>query len=260
MNPFIGQLSFLSKRLSRRQSRLAKGFTLTELAVVMVILALLIGGLLLPLAAQDEMRRTQETQKILTDIHEALIGYAIINDRLPCPAMADSNGLAKPESAGNCVADFSNGFVPAVTLGLMPIDQAGFAIDAWGNRIRYALSTASSNALSNGIRTYYQSSGGFPSADLRVCTSSTAISAGKCANPETTNLLTKSAVAVIFSVGKNGGDNGGADEQVNKGASPLFISHAKTDDKFSNGEFDDIVIWLSPNILYSRMIAAGRLP
>ena len=26
------------------------------------------------------------------------------------------------------------------------------------------------------------------------------------------------------------------------------------------GEFDDIVVWLSPNILCSRLLAAGRLP
>jgi len=25
-------------------------------------------------------------------------------------------------------------------------------------------------------------------------------------------------------------------------------------------EFDDLVTWISPNILYSRLIAAGRLP
>ena len=28
----------------------------------------------------------------------------------------------------------------------------------------------------------------------------------------------------------------------------------------TGGEFDDLVTWISPNILYNRMISAGRLP
>jgi prepilin-type N-terminal cleavage/methylation domain-containing protein len=38
----------------------ARGFTLTEMAVVLLILTLLIGGMLMPLSAQDEVRRTAE--------------------------------------------------------------------------------------------------------------------------------------------------------------------------------------------------------
>ena len=43
----------------------ARGFTLTELAVVVAIIALLIGGMLMPLLAQDDVRRNQQTQKQL---------------------------------------------------------------------------------------------------------------------------------------------------------------------------------------------------
>jgi hypothetical protein len=27
-----------------------------------------------------------------------------------------------------------------------------------------------------------------------------------------------------------------------------------------NGELDDLVTWLSPSVLFSRMVSAGRLP
>jgi len=236
------------------------GFTLTELAVVLVIVALLIGGMLLPLAAQDELRRTQETQRTLSEIREALIGYVATNDRLPCPATAGSNGLADPAVPSACNATFGNGFIPAATLGIAPVDANGFAVDAWGNRIRYAVTTASGNAFTNsGVRGYYVANGIFPTADLRVCSSSAPIVANKCANPETSNVLTNTAVAVVFSVGKNGGDNGGADETINLGAGPIFVFHNPTP-RESGNEFDDIVVWLSPNILFNRMIAAGRLP
>ena len=44
----IGKILRRSTRLNRRHT----GFTLTELAVVMVIVALLVGGMLVPLSAQ----------------------------------------------------------------------------------------------------------------------------------------------------------------------------------------------------------------
>ena len=40
----------------------------------------------------------------------------------------------------------------------------------------------------------------------------------------------------------------------------VFVSHTPTPSNAANGEFDDIVVWISPNILFSRMVAAGQLP
>ena len=31
-------------------------------------------------------------------------------------------------------------------------------------------------------------------------------------------------------------------------------------DKISTDDFDDLVVWISPGILFNRMIASGRLP
>ena len=56
------------------------GFTLVELAVVLVIMAVLIGGMLVPLSAQRDIRNVSETQKQLSEIKEALLGFAIINN------------------------------------------------------------------------------------------------------------------------------------------------------------------------------------
>ena len=39
-----------------------------------------------------------------------------------------------------------------------------------------------------------------------------------------------------------------------------FVSHPPTANGAPNGYFDDIVIWISPNILINRMVAAGKLP
>lgn len=246
------------------------GFTLTEIAVVLIIVALLIGGMLMPLSAQDELRRTAETQKTINDIREALLGFVIINDRLPCPASATSHGLEEWSAGGNCNTvtwpnNANTGFVPAATLGITPTDSAGFAIDAWGNRIRYAVTVSQPGSpFVNGIGSYYRNNGNvFPSSDLHVCASApdaASLAASLCATPDTTNVLANHAVAVIFSVGKNGGDRGGIDETINLGAKPLFISHTPTPAGSADGEFDDILTWISPNIVFGRLVAAGRLP
>ncbi len=53
------------------------GFTLIELAIVLVILTILIGGLAVPLSAQIQARRIAETNKTLEEAREAVIGYAM---------------------------------------------------------------------------------------------------------------------------------------------------------------------------------------
>lgn len=65
--------------------RLDKGFTLTELAVVLVIVSLLMGGLLIPLGAQQEIEKRRATEQQLNNIRETLIAFGTVNMRLPCP-------------------------------------------------------------------------------------------------------------------------------------------------------------------------------
>lgn len=68
------------------------GFTLVEMAVVLIIIGLIIGGLVTPLTMQMELRSRQETKKSLETIKEALIGFALANGRLPCPDF-DGDGV-----------------------------------------------------------------------------------------------------------------------------------------------------------------------
>jgi len=50
----------------------ARGFTLIELAIVLVIVTILIGGLAVPLSAQIQARRIAETKKTLEEAREAI--------------------------------------------------------------------------------------------------------------------------------------------------------------------------------------------
>lgn len=55
----------------------ARGFTLIELAIVLVLITILIGGLVVPLSAQIQARRIAETNRTLEEAREAIIGYAM---------------------------------------------------------------------------------------------------------------------------------------------------------------------------------------
>src|ERR1700693_521516 len=146
-------------RSSRDRARSsAAGFTLVELAVVFTIVALLLASLMYTLSAQVEQRNFEETRRRLDQARELLLSFAIVNGRLPCPGryttashsqgfesfcVAATGGCAGGETTtvqthGNC-SNFYDGFVPAATIGITSVDSSGFAVDAWGNRIRYAI-------------------------------------------------------------------------------------------------------------------------
>ncbi len=61
------------------------GFTLVEVAIVLVVLAILTGSILVPLSAQMEQRYYDDTTRTMNDVRDALLGFAVVNKRLPCP-------------------------------------------------------------------------------------------------------------------------------------------------------------------------------
>lgn len=235
------------------------------MAIVLLVIGLLLGSGLSLLGAQIELQRTRTTQKTLEDARESLIGFAMANGRLPCPASPVSQGIESPEGGGVCTHPY-NGLLPAATLGLPGVDSQGYLPDAWGlpaNRIRYAVTTAhgSSATTTDGIRNTGMATF---APNLSVCTSASGMTSSSCGSA---TALTNTAVAVIHSLGKNaasgasGGSGGsGLDEATNLANTRFFISHAPSASGAANGEFDDILTWLASNVLYSRLVQAGRLP
>lgn len=242
-------------------ARLQLGFSLVELAIVMLIISILMAGVLVPLSIQMDVRKGGETRKTIEEAREALVGFAMANSRLPCPASAASNGVEAPSGGGVCTAPLA-GFVPAVTLSLTPTDAQGYLLDGWNNRVRYAVTTANSAAFTFTTTGQMKALGiAALASDLRVCSTSTGKIVGPPPSCAANATLTSTAVAVIYSLGPNGPTGGtGTDEAENLNADRLFISHDPTPAGATNGEFDDLVVWLSPNVLYNRLITALVLP
>lgn len=257
-----------------------RGFSLVELAIVLIIVALLSGGMLVSLTTSRDIALAGDTQRQLGNISDALLGFAAANGRLPCPASTTSNGaesfctgdaaaavcgaevLTPPPLHGRCGNPF-DGFLPAKTLGITPTDAQGYAVDPWNNRIRYGVSTANDgvNYVFTGPDKIKAAWGTPPLPDaskmLRVCnTAAAATGAGETADCQNTaSTVANNAVAVVFSRGPNGSANPtSADEIENGDNDRMFISVT------NSPTFDDSVSWLSPNLLYNRMISSGRLP
>lgn len=247
----------------------AFGFTLVELTIVMVIVALLLGGLLVPLSAQQDIRQQTDTEKQLNESRDALIGYAQINGRLPCPAVSASDGRENRDAGTRqCASLF--GFVPWVELGVRPVD-------AWGRLIGYRVSSA-----------FAQS--GAAGSDPSLSTSSEAQLKIQGHNsdgsyPDLTNNVPREVVFVILSHGKNGhhgtqvdGSAGPSDagitnpdEDINRvalttanpEATPgraTLISRTPTPASAPTvGGFDDLLVWVPRSVLINRLVAAGKI-
>ena len=215
----------------------------------------MLASLLVPLATQVDQRNISDTQKKLDEIREALIGYAASQTppHLPCPDVtsgAGANDGQEDFNAGTGVCNAQEGNIPWVTLGVAPYDN-------WGNRIHYIVSSFFSNR-SPAATMSLSSTGTLTICPAAGCTSATAIGIN--------------VPAAILSYGKNGygainsATNtqnpapASADEVENTNGDPKFVSRSQTDVNSPAGEYDDIVVWLSSNVLFNRLVAAGKLP
>jgi prepilin-type N-terminal cleavage/methylation domain-containing protein len=233
-----------------------KGFTLVEIAIVMLIITLLLTGLVPTISSQVEQRQSNETRKQMEEIQQALIGYAVAKGYFPCPAVSAASGV-EDRTAGVCTG--------GKRVGLLPWSELGVSkTDSWGRIFRYSVTPAFANSTAP-----------FTLTTLRDITIQTRTSASAAL----TNFSNASDIpAVVLSNGPNGifgtldngsvipntapGSNNVNDQNTNgTGVGTTFVSRdlaAPTNN--SDLAFDDLVVWISPNTLFNRMVQAGKLP
>lgn len=260
-----------SRRCPERTARSQAAFSLVEAALVLLIMTLALSALAVPLAAQVQLRRHDETRRLLDEAKEALLGFAAAHGRLPCPASEASRGAESfapgGDAANGLCSHFHDGYLPGAALGLAPLDADGFVRDAWmqpRNRIRYAVFGA--GASIHGVAQPLTRAGGMQAATLPalgaaphylfIC--ARAHAAGDCG--PAANQLTRRAAFVLVSAGANASATPGAgsDEARNLDGNGTFVSR-----DFSNApgeEFDDIVHWVAVPLVVNRLLLAGRLP
>jgi len=254
-------------------TRSRRAFTLLEVLVALVVVALLASGLAVPMAAQLQQRRLEEARRQLDEAKEAVLGFAAAHGRLPCPASAASRGeesfAAGGDATNGACSNFHDGFLPAASLGLAPLDSDGFLRDPWGsprNRLRYAVFGAGlavngiANPLTrvNGMQSTTLPGLGAAPHYLFICASSAGVSAAGCG--VAANQLTRRAAFVLLSLGPNAIDDPppASDEWRNVDGDAVFVSR---DAASGNANaFDDVLHWVPVHLVASRLLAAGRLP
>jgi prepilin-type N-terminal cleavage/methylation domain-containing protein len=230
-----------------------RGFSLIELAIVLVIITILIGGLAVPLSAQIQARRIGETKQAMQEAREALFGYAMTHPAsivptsryLPCPDI-DGDGHEDRVSDSQCSG--YQGFFPWADLGAAPQD-------AWGNRLGYAVVVQFINRT-KGFSASSPTSTEF--TPLRICTTHT------CSADVATDV-----VFVLVSYGPNGwgarnisgstlAAPTGLDEAENVVDGNLkYVSRFPTKADSADGEFDDLIVWASRSALIARVCPTG---
>jgi prepilin-type N-terminal cleavage/methylation domain-containing protein len=226
------------------------GFTLIEMAIVLVIITILIGGLAVPLSAQIQARRVAETRQVMQEAREAVLGYAMTHlatpagkRYLPCPDTTGDGREDRNLATQACTQAY--GWLPWVTLGTA-------AQDAWGNRLLYAVVSPFGDKA-----TGFSSSTALASP-LQICSTHT------CASPD----VASNVVFVLTSFGPNGwgalnvsGSNlaapSGADELENLDADQSYISRSPTKPDAASGEFDDLTVWMSGDLLKAKVCPPG---
>jgi type II secretory pathway pseudopilin PulG len=178
-------------------------------------------------------KQNQQTSNRLNMIHDALLGYALTNGRLPCPD-TDNDGLQNGPACNGV-----EGTVPGTDLGVL-------FLDAWGHPIRYRADDNFTAAIPSGPN---------PSSGLSI----------EALNGTLLSLASPDApTAILFSCGVDGVPNNKNDANgiVNNNATctnPGTADNSYIKDT-AQTNFDDQLIWMTKAQLQARMTASGNWP
>ena len=293
------------------------GFTLVEIAIVLLIVTILLGYTVALFPQQQQLKQYRAVNLEMDRVMETIIGFAQVNGRLPCPAQPDGAGVEDINGIVGC--NTYAGFVPVNTLGLDGrLNEDSLLLDPWGNPYRYYVTDVDFNGdgssdftapgqmrlvgLVDSEPNYVLPNPAVPPGDgyidldgrYLICDDPGTAGDDQCANaanevfgrydPNGGGVVGGptarygGAPLVLLSMGKNWSETATGDELENSGATATSTTGVPSGNSYllknvASGEttfvrrrdgmaddFDDVVRWASPNLLFSRMIQANQLP
>ncbi len=204
------------------------GFTLIEVAIVLVIIGIIAGSGMSLFGTLTEKKTRNECREYMVLVKEALLSHVNINGFLPY-ASDDTDGIADDGE--------TSGYLPYVDLKLKPVDSYNRVLKYEINGLLVTDKQTTCNALSNGL-----------SADPAIVDSDG-------------STVSIPVAAVLVSAGPMDADSDGdvfdivegAYEGDNTSGNPNYIRHPEID------TFDDLVLYISEGELYGSAGCSGIL-
>ncbi|AZN37222.1 type II secretion system protein [Iodobacter ciconiae] len=247
-----------------------RGFTLAEIAIVLVVIGIMLVGGLGAFKAQTDSQRVRDGRAQISEIKESLLGFAVQHGYLPCPADPLLTTFVE-DRAANGTCNRAEGSIPGATLGLAR------SIDPFNKPFTYRVTLGFADngpasfppAVSDSNQTL-GAVGSCPAGSIApvgvsfiLCSSGDIFifpSSG-APTPLASNVLV--VVVMHYRHGPPNGVAGSVDEQENTNNDVNFVSKLRAEDDVAtpvDEEYDDITDWISPSILAGKMLAAGKLP
>ncbi len=120
-----------------------RGFSLIELAIVVMVIGITIGAGLTVLSQYSSQSKITQTKLRIEAILDVINEYADEYNSLPCPASYTAPFGSNAHGLADCGAAYSGGgtvmgAVPTTNLGLYPT----MSMDGWGRRMTYIVKSA----------------------------------------------------------------------------------------------------------------------
>lgn len=221
-----------------------KGFNLVELAIVLAVIALFMGGAINTYTRWFEKQQYEQAISDIEIIKKAIIGYAMTNGYLPCPDISNAiDGNEARGVGGACEALGGNDpLVPFNTLGLKQVDP-------WG--VIYFYRAHSDYTDSNNLFELDNTNG------LNI-------------DDGNDIPIANNVAFVVYSLGPDQGRRFTIEQEENRDFSNQTFSKPLTFLPYSNNStpadnsddtgYDDVFSWVSTNVLKYHLVEADQLP
>lgn len=168
-----------------RHAPRAQGFSLVEMAMVLLVVGVLAALFLPATNTMMDNNRRKETRTKLEALESAITRFVMTTGRLPCPAdgaldVTDVNfGFERIDPVTRECTALNRGVVPWRILGL----GVNEAVDAWGTLVTYRLWARTPAGASNGINTSLAINNGMDFSDCKPASTGAAVGPSYLCNP-----------------------------------------------------------------------------
>lgn len=235
-----------------------KGFTLVEMAIVLLIMGLLSSAIITPLTTVAQHQRFEKARQELADIDRSITAYLIQRGELPCPINDVSSANRLPVSGDIQPCQLSFGNLSASELSIRgATNSQGALLDPWGRPYKYAVSLENHPTRGSADWPDWTSKGEASRVGLRYLSANLQLCLVPANNSCSREQLRANGLAyVVVSQGFNTEASIAQNENIDE--DKIFIVDQYSESE--SNEFDDLLVWASAQDIMYWWLRSGWLP